>query len=175
VFTGEGEVLGVAVPSHIIQKTGNLDLQPTTYFPRQRETSEAGLESPAEVLKNIHMAQLELAGQIRKLLTLAEMKPAANESIPPFWVKISPMGELQGIQKDVWDIIQTMVEEHESIFTPKPFRVSDIDTENQKNLQNAYMKQVDPDLIDSEMGLEPIQKKICKNIFRTTVIPNQTL
>ena len=159
VFTREGEVLGVAVPSHIIQKTSNFDLQPATYFPRQRETNEAGLESPAEVLKNIHMAQLELAGQIRKLLTLAEMKPAANESIPPFWVKISPMGELQGIQKDVWDIIQTMVEEHESIFTPKPFRVSDIDTENRKNLQNAYMKQVDPDLIDSEMGLEPYSEE----------------
>lgn len=159
VFTGKGEVLGVAVPSHIIQKTSNLDLQPTTYFPRQRETSQTRLESPAEVLKNIHMAQLDLAGQIRKLLTLAEMKPVANESIPPFWVKISPMGELQGIQKDVWDIIQTMVEEHESIFTPKPFRVSDIDTENRKNLQNAYMKQVDPDLIDSEMGLEPYSEE----------------
>jgi len=154
VFTGKGEVLGVAVPSHIIQKTSNLDLQPTTYFPRQRETSEAGLESPAEVLKNIHMAQLELAGQIRKLLTLAEMKPVANESIPPFWVKISPMGELQGIQKDVWDIIQTMVEEHESIFTPKPFRVSDIDTQIRNNLRDVFMKQVDPDLVDGKAGLE---------------------
>jgi len=163
VFTGEGEVLGVAVPSHIIQKTGNLDLQPATYFPRQRETSEAGLESPAEVLKNIHMAQLELAGQIRKLLTLAEMKPAANESIPPFWVKISPMGELQGIQKDVWDIIQTMVEEHESIFTPKPFRVSDIDTQIRNNLQNAFMKQVDPDRNDNEAGLEPYTEQEMQN------------
>ncbi len=155
VFTGEGEVLGVAVPSHIIQKTSNLDLQPATYFPRQRETSEAGLESPAEVLKNIHMTQLELAGRIRKLLTLAEMKPAANESIPPRQVKISPMGELQGIQKDVWNIIQTMVEEHESIFIPRPFRVSDIDTQIQNNLRYVFIKQVDPDLVDGQAGLEP--------------------
>jgi len=155
VFTREGEVLGTAVPGHIIQKTGNLDLQPATYFPRQREISEAGLESPAEVLKNIHLAQLELAGQIRKLLTLAEMKPAVNESIPPRQVKISPMGELRGIQKDVWDIIQTMVEEHESIFIPRPFWVSDIDTQIRKHLQNIFMKQVDPDQIDGEMGLEP--------------------
>ena len=154
VFTGEGEVLGVAVPSHVIQKTSNIDLQPATYFPRQRETSEAGLESPVEVLKNIHMAQLELAGQIRKLLTLAEMKPAANESIPSFWVKISPMGELRGIQKDVRDIIQTMVEEHENIFIPRPFRVSDIDTQIRNNLRDVFMKQVDPDLVDGKAGLE---------------------
>jgi len=165
VFTGEGDVLGVAVPSHIIQKTGNLDLQPGTYLPRQREISEAGLESPAEVLKNIHMAQLEFAGQVRKLLTLAEMKPAANESIPPRQVKVSPMGELRGIQKDVWDIIQTMVEEHESIFTPRPFRVPDIDTQIRNNLQNAFMKQVDPDQIIGEAGLEPYTEQDMRNFI----------
>lgn len=170
VFTAEGDVLGVAVPSHIIQKTGNLDLQPTTYFPRQHETNQARLENPAEVLKNIHMAQLELAGQIRKLLTLAEMKPAANEVIPPRQVNINPMGELQGTQKDVWDIIQTMVEEHESIFIPRPFRVRDIDTQIRNNLRDVFMKQVDPDLVDSEMGLEPyseedMQKYISDNSY----------
>jgi len=155
VFTREGEVLGVAVPSHIIQKTVNLDLQPTTYFPRQHETSEAGLESPAQILADIQKSQLELSGQIGKLLALAEMKPAANESIPPHQVNISPMGELRSIQKTVWDVLQTMVEEHESIFTPRPFQVSDIDTEIRENLQNAFMKQVDPDRNDNEAGLEP--------------------
>jgi len=165
VFTGKGEVLGVAVPSHIIQKTSNLDLQSTTYFPRQRETSEAGLESPAEVLKNIHMAQLELSGQIRKLLTMAEMKPVVNEAIPPRQVTISPMGELHGIQKDVWDILQTMVEAHGNAFIPGHFRVTDIDTQIRNNRRDDYMKKVDPDLVDGEADLELYAEQDMQNFI----------
>lgn len=127
VFTPAGDVLGVAVPSSIIQKTGNLDLQPASYFPRLVQASEAGSDSPAEVLKNIHMAQLDLAGQIRKLLTLAEMKPAANESIPPHQVKISPIGRLEGIQKAIWDVIQTKIELTRQGTTPLPFQLEDLE------------------------------------------------
>lgn len=163
VFTKEGEVLGVAVPSHIIQKTGNLDLQPATYFPRQHETSEAGLESPAQILADIQKSQLELSGQIGKLLALAEMKSAANESIPPHQVNISPMGELRGIQKTVWDVLQTMVEKHGSESVPMVFRVSDIDMQIRNTLRDVIMKRVDPDLVDSEMGLEPYTEEDMQN------------
>jgi hypothetical protein len=64
------------------------------------------------------------------------------------------MGELQGIQKDVWDIIRTMAEEHENFFIPRPFRVLDINTKIRNNLQDFFMKQVDPDLVDSKADLE---------------------
>lgn len=163
VFNRDGEVLGVAIPSHLIQKSGNLDLQPVSYFPRKRETSEAGLDSPAQILADIQKAQLELTVQLGKLLALAELKPAANESIPPHQVKISPMGELQGIQKAVWDVLQTMVEKHGSESVPMAFRVSDIDTQIRNTLRDVFMNRVDPDLVDSEMELEPYTEEDMHN------------
>ncbi|HPT69751.1 MAG TPA: N-6 DNA methylase [Syntrophomonas sp.] len=165
VFTCEGDALGVAVSSHIIQKTGNLDLQPTSYFPRKHEISEAGSESPAKILADIQKSQLDLADQIRTLLALAEMKSAANESIPPRQVTISPMGELHGIQKDVWDILQTMVEAHGNAFIPGHFRVTDIDTQIRYNRRDDYMKKVDPDLVDGEADLELYAEQDMQNFI----------
>lgn len=154
VFTQEGEVLGVAVPSPIIQKTGNLDLQPVSYFPRKREISEAGLDSPAQILADIQNAQLALSSQIGKLLALAEMKPAANESIPPPWVKISPMGELRGIQKAVWEVLQTLVENNGDELTPKPFRLGDVEAGITRNLKQEFLKQIDLEG-SGLLGLDP--------------------
>ena len=121
------------------------------------------MDSPAQILADIQKAQLELTVQLGKLLALAEMKPAANESIPPHQVIICPMGELQGIQKAVWDVLQTMVEKHGSEAVPMAFRVSDIDTQIRNNLRDVIMKRVDPDLVDSEMGLEPYTEEDMQN------------
>ena len=154
IFTGEGEVLGVAVPGHIIQKTENMNLQPVSYFPRKREVGAAGLESPAQILADIQKAQLELADQIGKLLALAEMKPAANEIIPPRQVILSPMGNMQGIQKEVWEVLQTMVDNHKGEIIPKPFRTGDIQSEITRKLRYDFLNQLEIEE-DDELGLDP--------------------
>ncbi|MDD5368042.1 MAG: N-6 DNA methylase [Anaerolineaceae bacterium] len=154
VFTTDGESLGVAVPSAIIQKTGNRDFQPSSYFPRKREAVEAGLESPAEILANIQKSQMTLSRQIGKLLSLAEISPASNETLPPHWVKVSPIGNLQSIQKTVWDALQNMIEKNDDEFIPKPFRITDIESTITNNLTKEFYSHREIE-VDSELGLDP--------------------
>lgn len=143
LFTSNGEVLGVAVPGDVIQKTENLDLQPASYFPRKRETGADELDSPAQILADIQKAQYELSSQIGKLLSLAEIKPTANEPIPPRLLNIRPVGRMQGIQKDVWEVLQAMVEEYEDYRTPKPFRIGDVEAAITKKLEREFLSGVD--------------------------------
>ena len=143
LFTSNGEVLGVAVSGEMIQKTENLDLQPASYFPRKRETGAEELDSPAQILADIQKAQYELSSQIGKLLSLAEMKPTANEPVPPRLLNIRPVGRMQGIQKDVWEVLQAMVEEYEDNRTPKPFRVGDVEATINRKLERKFLSDVD--------------------------------
>jgi precorrin-6B methylase 2 len=154
VFTWDGEVLGVAIPGHVIQETENIDLQPISYFPRKREVGPVGLESPAQILADIQKAQLELVEQVGKLLALAEMKSAANEIIPPRQVILSPVGNMQGIQKEVWEVLQTIVDNHKGEIIPKPFRTGDIQSEIIRKLRDDLLNQRENN-DDNELGLEP--------------------
>lgn len=127
VFTPEGYVLGVAVPSHIIQKTSNLDLQPASYLPQDKGAGAEVLESPAQILANIHQSQASLSSQIMKLLNLAELGGVATEAIPPHITVLHPIGRLEGIQKAIWDVIQTKIELTRQGTTPLPFQLEDLE------------------------------------------------
>jgi hypothetical protein len=105
-------------------------------------------------LGDIQKAQLELAEQVGKLLALAEMKPAANEIIPPRQVILSPMGNMQGIQKDVWEVLQTMVENHNGEIIPKPFRTGDIQSVIKQRLRDDFLNQLEIE-VDDKLGLDP--------------------
>ena len=120
-----GALIGLAISGGIIQKTPNLDLQPSTYFPRDGELGEA-LDSPAQILANIELSQIELSGQINKLLSLAELKPTAIEQLPPGIFPTYPMGRIQGIQKNVWEVIQTRAEEIAKKTIPVPFQIEEL-------------------------------------------------
>ena len=102
VFDPEGAIIGVAIPFGAIQKSPNLDLQPSSYFLQESEMGSEVLESPAQILANIQQSQTTLSRQIKKLLSLAELRPSATEEIPPRVTVKNPIGRMQGIQKAVW-------------------------------------------------------------------------
>ncbi len=126
VLDPEGAVIGVMVSYEEIRKRPNLDLQPASYFLQESELSKEIVESPAEILSNIQQGQTILGNKIKKLLSLAELKSAANEEIPPKAAGHAPIGELMGIQKVVWDAVLKKVEEYEGKSIPVPFQLEDL-------------------------------------------------
>ncbi len=82
------------------------------------------------------------------------MKSAANEIILPRQVILSPMGNMQGIQKDVWEVLQTMVENHKGEIIPKPFRTGDIQSVITQRLRDDFLNQREVE-DDNELDLDP--------------------
>lgn len=125
-----GNWFGVAVPAEHILQDANLDLQPSSYFPREEQPQT--FKSPAELLKNIKESQRELERRINFLLGITEMKPVIGSLVPfPALDTATPFGELNEQQHKVWQRIQGFNEtvsssEGQAYLTPRPFQPEEV-------------------------------------------------
>jgi len=128
VVDRNGTWFGIQVPIDEIRQR-DLDLQPSIYFPVEVEPRE--LRSPARLMADIKTKQRELDQHVDYLLGIIEMRPLAGLRLPPTLEEIQPVGTLSGVQKRVWERIQSRARttagpNGEPYATPQPFQIDEI-------------------------------------------------
>lgn len=121
-----GSWFGVGIAHQFIVEDRKLDLQPTSYFPAEREEEE--VREPAEILAEITTKHRRLEDHINYLLGIVELTPIAQTEIPPAVAMVQPIGPLSPIQEQIWAAIQQQTEPiaGTNFVTATPFRLEDV-------------------------------------------------
>jgi len=133
-----GNWFGVGITHQFIVEDRKLDLQPTSYFPAEREEEE--VREPAEILAEIKTNHRLLEDHINYLLGIVELTPIAQTEIPPAVVVAQPIGPLSPIQAQIWAAIQQQTEPitDTKLVTATPFRLEDVGQEADRiEVENA--------------------------------------
>jgi hypothetical protein len=133
MFNLESTVLGVYVNRQEILSTKGTDLLPERYWIKKEEP--VVVRSTAQILGDIKRKQTHLATTLDRLLSISEVQTIAGTELPPRLHLIEPpVGMLQGIQRSIWEIIQSETEQLQNYVTPHPFQADDIHEKVNENI-----------------------------------------
>ncbi len=125
MFNLESTVLGVYVSRQEILNTKGAGLQTERHWIEKQEP--VIVRSAAQILGDIKRKQNHLTATLDRLLSISEVQAIAGTELPPRSHLVEPpAGILQGLQKSIWEIVQSQTEQAQSYVTPSPFQADDI-------------------------------------------------
>jgi len=125
LFDANSVIVGVYVNRQEILSSKSVELQSERYWVEKQQA--VVIRPTAQILGEIKKKQNRLTGILDQLLSISEIQALAGSELPPrLKMPEYPAENLQGMQKSIWNVVQTQTEQANGYATPKPFQSDDI-------------------------------------------------